>query len=290
MINTYQVRMYVWLIDPNTHTTLSPLLLSPSPPNQPPPTHTHAHTSNPNPLFIKTYTSSSASTSYHQFPYYSPRTLHRLWDNTGHQWRLERDTCRRFCSLGRIGRWIFRRRGIGTGWGRWVSREGEEKIHCVWEERRGETTYMSNSPFTFRRIFRNINSSSRLIIPITDFIRIDFYGIKRLIGKSLRTLTKSSLIDEIVFVLTLLGLVCRGRNFLWRRRIVTLARTIAFGTALRTRDVEVEIFLVCGSAAFGEGCNFCFGVVEVEITLDRKKCQGQYMYAAGIDDRRRVRR
>lgn len=149
---------------------------------------------------------------------------------------------------------------------------------------------MSNSPFTFRRIFRNINSSSRLIIPITDFIRIDFYGIKRLIGKSLRTLTKSSLIDEIVFVLTLLGLVCRGRNFLWRRRIVTLARTIAFGTALRTRDVEVEIFLVCGSAAFGEGCNCCFGVVEVEITLDRKKCQGQYMYAAGIDDRRRVRR
>lgn len=126
---------------------------------------------------------------------------------------------------------------------------------------------MSNSPFTFRRIFRNINSSSRLIIPITDFIRTDSYGIKRLIGKSLRTLTKSSLIDEIVFVLTLLGLVCRGRNFLWRRRIVTLARTIAFGTALRTRDVEVEIFLVRGPAAFGEGCNCCFGVVEVEVTL-----------------------
>lgn len=130
---------------------------------------------------------------------------------------------------------------------------------------------MSNSPFTFRRIFRNINSSSRLIIPITDFIRIDSNGIKRLVGKSLLTLTKSSLIDEIVFVLTLLGLVCRGRNFLWRRRIVTLACTIAFGTALRTRDVEVEIFLVCGSAAFGEGCNCCFGVVEVEITLDKKR-------------------
>lgn len=148
---------------------------------------------------------------------------------------------------------------------------------------------MSNSPFIFRIISRNINSSSRLIIPITDFIRADSNGIKRIVGKSLLTLTKSIRIDEIVFV-TLLGLVCRGRNFLWRRRIVTLACTIAFGTALRTRDVEVEIFLVCGSAAFGEGCNCCFGVVEVEITLDKKKCQGQYMYAAGIDDRRRVRR
>lgn len=172
---------------------------------------------------------------------------------------------------------------------------GRKNSLCARRRRRkkgrdiGITTYMSNSPFIFRLIFRNINSSSRLIIPITDFIRIDFYGIKRLIGKSLLTLTKSSLIDEIVFVLTLLGLVCRGRNFLWRRRIVTLARTIAFGTALRSRDVEVEIFLVCGSAAFGEGCNCCFGVVEVEITLDRKKFQGQYMYAAGID-RRRVRR
>lgn len=290
MINTYQVRMYVWLIDPNTHTTLSPLLLSPSPPNQPPPTHTHAHTSNPNPLFIQTYTSSSASTSYHQFPYYSPRTLHRLWDNTGHQWRLERDTCRRFCSLGRIDRWIFRRAGIGTGWGG-VSREGEKKF-IDWEKKKKkkkkgrDDTYMSNSPFIFRIISRNINSSSRLIIPITDFIRTDSNGIKRIVGKSLLTLTKSIRIDEIVFV-TLLGLVCRGRNFLWRRRIVTLARTIAFGTALRTRDVEVEVFLVCGSAAFGEGCNFCFGVVEVEITLDKKKCQGQYMYAAGIDRRRR---
>lgn len=144
---------------------------------------------------------------------------------------------------------------------------------------------MSNSPFTFRRIFRNINSSSRLIIPITDFIRTDSYGIKRLIGKSLRTLTKSIRIDEIVVVVVTLLLrpICRGRrNFLRRRRIVTLARTIAFGTALRTRDVEVEIFLVCGSAAFGEGCNCCFGVVEVEITLDKKKCQDQYMYAAGI--------
>lgn len=132
---------------------------------------------------------------------------------------------------------------------------------------------MSNSPFTFRRIFRNINSSSRLIIPITDFIRTDSYGIKRLIGKSLRTLTKSIRIDEIVVVVVTLLLrpICRGRrNFLRRRRIVTLARTIAFGTALRTRDVEVEIFLVCGSAAFGEGCNCCFGVVEVEITLDKK--------------------
>lgn len=184
------------------------------------------------------------------------------------------------------GNWHWmRRRGLAEG--------GRKNSLCARRRRRkkgrdiGITTYMSNSPFIFRLIFRNINSSSRLIIPITDFIRIDFYGIKRLIGKSLRTLTKSSLIDEIVFVLTLLGLVCRGRNFLWRRRIVTLARTIAFGTALRTRDVEVEIFLVCGSAAFGEGCNCCFGVVEVEITLDKKKCQGQYMYAAGIDRRRR---
>lgn len=145
---------------------------------------------------------------------------------------------------------------------------------------------MSNSPFIFRIISRNINSSSRLIIPITDFIRTDSNGIKRIVGKSLLTLTKSIRIDEIVFV-TLLGLVCRGRNFLRRRRIVTLARTIAFGTALRSRDVEVEVFLVCGPAAFGEGCNLCFGVVEVEITLDKKKCQGQYMYAAGIDRRRR---
>lgn len=110
---------------------------------------------------------------------------------------------------------------------------------------------MSNSPFIFRIISRNINSSSRLIIPITDFIRTDSNGIKRIVGKSLLTLTKSIRIDEIVFV-TLLGLVCRGRNFLWRRRIVTLARTIAFGTALRTRDVEVEVFLVSGPAAFGE--------------------------------------
>lgn len=134
------------------------------------------------------------------------------------------------------------------------------------KKKRRDDTYMSNSPFIFRIISRNINSSSRLIIPITDFIRADSNGIKRIVGKSLLTLTKSIRIDEIVFV-TLLGLVCRGRNFLWRRRIVTLARTIAFGTALRTRDVEVEIFLVRGPAAFGEGCNCCFGVVEVEVTL-----------------------
>lgn len=175
---------------------------------------------------------------------------------------------------------------------------GRKNSLCARRRRRkkgrdiGITTYMSNSPFIFRLIFRNINSSSRLIIPITDFIRIDFYGIKSLVGKSLLTLTKSIRIDEIVIVVVtlLLGPICRGgRKFLRRRRIVTLARTIAFGTALRTRDVEVEIFLVCGSAAFGEGCNCCFGVVEVEITLDKKKCQGQYMYAAGID-RRRSRR
>lgn len=130
--------MYVRMIDPNTHTTLSPLLSSSPLPPLIPRMHIHTQPSNPTHLSIQTYTSSSASTSYHQFPYYSPRTLHRLWDNTGHQWRLERDTCRRFCSLGRIDRWIFRRRGIGTGWGRWVSRRGEKKfIVCEKKKEKG---------------------------------------------------------------------------------------------------------------------------------------------------------
>lgn len=119
--------MYVctcdWLIDWSQHIQL--FLLSSYPIH--PSTYTSNHLTQKH-LFIQTYPPSSASTSYHQFPYYSPRTLHRLWDNTAHQWRLERDTCRRFCSLGRIDRWIFRRGGIGTGWGRWVSRRGEKKF------------------------------------------------------------------------------------------------------------------------------------------------------------------
>lgn len=128
--------MYVWSIDPNTYSSFSSsLLLFPSPPSYPIHAYIYNHLT-PNHLFIQTYPPSSASTSYHQFPYYSPRTHHRLWDNTGHQWRLERDTCRRFCSLERIDRWIFRRRGIGTGWGGWGLAEGGRKNSLCARRRR----------------------------------------------------------------------------------------------------------------------------------------------------------